>query len=276
LQGFLLKIDEAEIAAHQTDEPNAVVDLHDFKSLACAWFARPSVLRIAVVAILFSISWLFEWRFLFPALPPMLLALFAAPGHLGQRIMRPASFLGFMSLPPLGLVAAYLLIGGATLKEASAFLIRLFWVGKGTGSGWGGLTLAKAPLALAGVAESFVGARNVVYGQWMTKPLVAFEIISGLMICLALLFVAMRYVWRNRADDAVIIASALLGGTLVAGTIFNFYAQPQNPQMLINVMIWTVPAWDWSPRLRSGRPRRARTASPESDSLGGAGGRARC
>jgi hypothetical protein len=222
--------------------------------LACAWFARPRVWRIAAVAILFSISWLFEWRFLFPALPPMLLALFLAPGRFRQRIVRPALFVVFMSLPPLGLTAAYLVTGGATLDRAAAFLIRLFWVGKGMGTGWGGFAAVKAPLAAAGVGESFVGARNIDYGRWTTWPAVGMEIICGLIICLSLLVVALRYAWRNRTNDTVVIASILLGGTLVGGSVFNLYSQPQDPQMLINVMIWTVPAWALVAKAALGRP----------------------
>jgi hypothetical protein len=33
LQGFLLQIDEAEIVAHEADDPNAVVDLLDAEPL---------------------------------------------------------------------------------------------------------------------------------------------------------------------------------------------------------------------------------------------------
>ena len=37
LQGFLLQIDEAEIVAHEADEPNAIVDLFDAQSCESAW-----------------------------------------------------------------------------------------------------------------------------------------------------------------------------------------------------------------------------------------------
>lgn len=208
--------------------------------LACAWFARPSARRIAGVAILFSISWLFEWRFLFPALPPLLLALFLTPGFWWQRIVRPVTFLCGMALLPLGLAAGYFWTAGATLAQARTFFVRLFWAGKGVGSGWGGFSLAKFPLAMEGIAESFVGGRNLPYGAWMIVPV---EVFCGLAIFVALLVVAIRYAWRHRDDDAVVVAGAVLGGTLVAGTVFNLYSQPQDPQMLINVMLWTVPAW---------------------------------
>ncbi len=211
--------------------------------LACAWFAQPTARRIAPVAILFSISWLFEWRFLFPGLPPLLLTLCLAPGLPWQRILRPIQFLFFMSLAPLALTAGYVLTGGATQSRAAGFLFRLFWAGKGTGTGWAGFAAVKFPLAAGGIAESLIGARNLVYGQWTGQPVVGIEILCGLILCLALLALALRYAWRHRNDDAVVLASLLLGGVLLTGTVFNLYSQPQDPQMLLNVMIWTVPAW---------------------------------
>jgi hypothetical protein len=211
--------------------------------LACAWFARPNIRRIAAVAVLFSVSWLFEWRVLFPALPPMLLVLFLAPGFLRQRILRPVMFLFFMALLPLGLAVAYFMTGGASLGQGRRFLVHLFWAGKGVGTGWGGFSLVKFPLAVEGIAESFVGARNLWYGAWVNNPVVAAEILGGMLICAALGGIALRYVWRHRDDDAVLLSGILLGGMLAAGTVFNLYAQPQDPQMLLNVMVWTVPAW---------------------------------
>ena len=37
--------------------------------------------------------------------------------------------------------------------------------------------------------------------------------------------------------------SAIFGVTFVAGEVFNLYAQPQDPQMQINVMAWLTVGW---------------------------------
>ncbi len=44
-------------------------------ALAAVWFAQPSAPRVAAVAVLFSLGWLFEWRLMFPTLPALLAAL---------------------------------------------------------------------------------------------------------------------------------------------------------------------------------------------------------
>ena len=41
-------------------------------ALAAVWFAEPTAPRVAGIAVLFTIAWLFEWRLMFPTLPAML------------------------------------------------------------------------------------------------------------------------------------------------------------------------------------------------------------
>ena len=211
--------------------------------MACAWFARPRIREIAAVAIVFSIGWLFGWHFLFPSLPPLLLALFLAAGSPTQRLIRLASFLLFMSIPPLALALIYISTNGGDIAQGRAFLIRLFWVGKGVGTGWGGFSAAKVPLAVGGMAESLIGGSNITYGSWSAIPIVAVQMVAGTIIGLALLRLVLRYVWRNRAVPSVMTSFVVLGGTLVTGIVFNLYSQPQDPEMVISVMIWTLPAW---------------------------------
>ncbi|MDA8050842.1 MAG: hypothetical protein M0002_12680 [Rhodospirillales bacterium] len=211
--------------------------------MACAWFARPRVAQIAVVAIVFSIGWLFGWHFLFPSLPPLLLALFLATGTPVQRVARPALFLLFMSILPLALAAIYFSTSGKPLPSAVAFLIRLFWVGKGVGTGWGGFAAAKFPLAGGGMAESLIGGMNLGYGEWATSPMVARQILAGAILGIGLLGISLRYAWRNRTVPPVVTSAVVLGGTLVTGIVFNLYSQPQDPEMVISVMVWTVAAW---------------------------------
>ena len=211
--------------------------------MACAWFATPRIREIATVAIVFSIGWLFGWHFLFPSLPPLLLALFLAAGSPTQRLIRPASFLLFMSIPPLALTLVYMFTSGGHIAQGGVFLSRLFWVGKGVGTGWGGFSVAKIPLAVGGMAESLIGGSNISYDDWSTFAIIAVQIVAGAIVGLALLGLVLRYAWRNRAEPSVVTAVVILGGTLVTGFVFNLYSQPQDPEMVISVMIWTVPAW---------------------------------
>ncbi len=43
-------------------------------ALGAVWFTRPTAARVVAVATLFSLAWLFEWRLVFPTLPPLLAA----------------------------------------------------------------------------------------------------------------------------------------------------------------------------------------------------------
>jgi 4-amino-4-deoxy-L-arabinose transferase-like glycosyltransferase len=46
--------------------------------LASVWFGAATAPRIIAVALIVSIGWLFEWRLLFPVVPPMLLTLWVS------------------------------------------------------------------------------------------------------------------------------------------------------------------------------------------------------
>jgi len=222
--------------------------------LACAWFARPTAGRIAIVAMLFCLGWLWEWRLIFPTLPPMLLVLFVVHGTWFQRLARPVWFVVAMSSVPALLAIAFRISGAGGAKPAWAFFRSLFWAGKGIDSSWGGFGAPKALLGLGGLAESFIGAQNLTSLDFVRDPQAAFEITAGLAILGILLFLAARYALRHRRDANVVAATVILGGTLAAGTVFNFYAQPQDPQMVINVMLWTIPAWGLAARAMLARP----------------------
>lgn len=212
--------------------------------LACAWFAKPSYAQIATVAVVFSLGWLWQWGLLFPSLPPLLLALFLASGSWWQRIVRPAAFLIAMSAAPAVLAAIFRFTGGGNARAALNFLCRLFWAGKGVGTGWGGFAWDKVRLALSGMTESILGAHNVgTWTWWRTNPSIASDLIAGTVILIVLLGVTLGYAWRHRDDRRVVTATIILGGTFIAGSIFNLYSQPQDPQMVITPMLWTIPAW---------------------------------
>lgn len=210
--------------------------------LACAWFTRPTALCIAVVAAVFAIGWLFEWRLMFPSLPPFLLALFLARGTLIQRILRPAWFLVVMTLPPTLLAASAWLTGGRSFAGASKLVTTLFWTGKGVGTGWGGFSLAKVWLLWAGMSEDLFGGRHILTPEWPRGDHAA-EVLAGTFLGLLLAAVTLTYVWQHRKDPAVRTAFVVVGGNFACGVVFNLYSQPQDPQMQINVMIWVLFGW---------------------------------
>jgi hypothetical protein len=211
--------------------------------LACAWFAQPTRGRIAIVAGIFSVAWLWQWALLFPSLPAMLLALFVARGSWTERFLRPAWFVAAMAAVPVAITVLFCLAGNSEAKPIARFLFRVFWAGKGVGTGWGGFTWTKVLLAWVGAAESVLGAENVGSLDALHGDPVAFEMRVGALILVALAAALVMYAWTHRRDPRVLAALSVLGGTLLAGTVFNLYAQPQDPQMVISVMIWTVPGW---------------------------------
>src|SRR5262245_25645147 len=54
--------------------------------LAALWFDRPTNTRAAIVATMFTLGWLIEWRLIFPTLPALVLALVASDGSVRRRL----------------------------------------------------------------------------------------------------------------------------------------------------------------------------------------------
>jgi len=211
--------------------------------LAAVWFGRPTPMRIVTVAVVVTIGWLFEWRLLFPVVPPMLLALWLSGENWKERFTRPALFaLGLCVLPFL--VTVFISYQTSlTLKEGLELFGRLFWVGKGVGTGWGGFSWAKTLLVWPGMAESLVGGRHLASSDWMHYPANIWEVVSGTVILLTLLILSLRFVYSERGNPTVLAHFVIFGGTLLGGQLFNAYSQPMEPQMQINAMPWVIPAW---------------------------------
>ncbi len=205
-------------------------------ALASIWFAEPTRLRIAVVAVLFAIAWMFEWRLMFPTLPAMLLAIGLGPGRALQRLERAVLFLGVMVATAW---TAMSLWGPQPYNVPS--VLDLLWTGKGVDSGWAGFTPRKIGFLWAGMTQYLSGGRNVseldiIYTMWR-------ELLVSSAIVVFLASGALVILWRNRhAVDARVLAT-VFGITFGAGEILNFYSQPQDPQMQINVMAWLTIAW---------------------------------
>jgi hypothetical protein len=210
--------------------------------MAAGWFGRPTVLRIAAVALVFACGWLVEWRLMFPALPPFLLALLLAPGTASQRVMRPMLFLLFMAVPPLVVTLLAWSDGAYGAASAAALFKGLFWAGKGVGSGWAGFSIAKVWYLWAGMSEAVMSGRHVLYPNWINRP-EATGVFAGTALGLVLAAACLVHVARRTANPAVRGAFIVVGGTLACGMVFNLYSQPQDPQMQINVMIWPLFGW---------------------------------
>jgi len=203
--------------------------------LAGLWFDRPTARRVIGVGILFTLGWLIEWRLIFPTLPALLLALAIA------------------ELPPkrrAGMVAVLLVTIVATAgivqqiwegHNGAVGLHDLLWTGKGVDSGWAGVGLAKVWMMLAGIGSylfAFATLASPVEAEAAALPL-----ILSTLIQLAILVACVAVSWRHRADRRLRAVAVIFLGTLGAGQLLNFYSQPQDPQMQINVMSWLTVAW---------------------------------
>jgi hypothetical protein len=204
-------------------------------ALAGLWFDRPTHARVALVGALFTLGWMIEWRLLFPTLPALVLALALAP----QRPLRRGALIGT-------LVVSIVVVAGLVQLWSERYpgavgLHDLLWTGKGVTTGWAGLTWDKAWMMLSGVGNYFL-----IVGGWV-DPLLAKRTAGPLIASVllqAIIFVAAVVVLSPRRHEPRLRAVAIVFlGTLGAGQVLNLYAQPQDPQMQINVMPWLTVAW---------------------------------
>jgi hypothetical protein len=209
--------------------------------MAAGWFSAPTPARIALVAIVFSAGWLFEWRLLFPSLPPLLLALVLADGRPGQRILRPILFIGAMAIAP-ALIALAAGLSGRGISGALDLFATLFWTGKGVGSGWAGFTTDKLWLWWSGAAGAVFSSRHIMDAAWFGGPHLA-EVLLGSVLGFTLAAICIAWAMRRHRDPRVRVAIVVVGGTFACGVVFNLYSQPQDPQMQVNVMTWTLFGW---------------------------------
>ena len=203
--------------------------------LAGLWFARPTYRQIAIVSAVFTLGWLVEWRLMFPTLPAFGLALLLSQGDWRARGLRVVTLI-------VSVVATAGIVELCWEGHNGAMgLPDLLWTGKAVGSGWAGLSWDKAWMMLSGVGNYFL-----ILGGFV-DPLSARRAMAPLLVSVALqvvLFATCVVLLWPRRDDKRLRATALVFlGTLGAGQAMNFYAQPQDPQMQINVMPWLTIAW---------------------------------
>ena len=203
--------------------------------LAGLWFDRPTDTRVGLVGVLFTLGWLIEWRLIFPTLPALVLALALSDGPPLQRLRRIGT-----------LIATILVVSGFVQllwagHNGAVGLLDILWTGKGVLTGWAGLSWDKAWMMLSGL-----GNYVLLVGGWV-DPLSAKQAAAPLAVSVLLqmaIFVASVVVlWPRRSDRRLRAIAIVFLGTLGAGEVLNFYSQPQDPQMQINVMPWLTVAW---------------------------------
>ena len=202
-------------------------------ALAGLWFSAPSTLRVAAVAVLFTIAWLFEWRLLFPTLPAMLLALWLCERRFAWRLRWIALFLVVMVATVCAAALAWHGHRGAVGP------LDLLYTGKGVDSVWSGFTWAKVWYLWEGMASHLLGTGLTLI------PAVGWDLwrILSTLAILAIALVALRVLWSERDDPQIRAVVAVFGGTFVAGEVFNLYSQPNDPQMQLTVMQWLPIGW---------------------------------
>ncbi|MDP2332813.1 MAG: hypothetical protein Q8M19_19165 [Reyranella sp.] len=204
-------------------------------ALAGLWFDRPTYARVAIVAAVFTLGWLMEWRLIFPTLPALLLALALSDGPASRRVMHI-----FM------LLAAILAVSGVVQllwdgHNGAVGLHDMLWTGKGVASGWAGVSWDKAWMMLSGIGNYFLVMGGFV--DPLAARRAAFPLTVSVLLQAAIFVAAATILWPRRADRRLRAIAIVFLGTLAAGQALNFYAQPQDPQMQINVMPWLTVAW---------------------------------
>ena len=203
--------------------------------LAGLWFDRPSHRRVGLVGALFTLGWLIEWRLMFPTLPALVLALALSEGRPPRRL----ALIGTLVVSILAVSGIVELLWEG--HSGAMGLHDILWTGKGVTTGWAGLSADKAWMMLSGIGNYFL-----IVGGWV-DPLSARRAAGPLVVSVLLqaaIFVASVIVlWPQRADRRLRAIAVVFLGTLGAGQVLNLYAQPQDPQMQINVMPWLTVAW---------------------------------
>jgi hypothetical protein len=204
-------------------------------ALAGLWFDHPTWRRIALVGVLFTLGWLIEWRLMFPTLPALVLALLMAPEPMARRLRH-----------VLVLVASILATSGIVQlswegHNGAIGLHDILWTGKGVATGWAGLSWDKAWMMLSGVGNYLLLVGGYVDPRSAREALVP---LSFSILLQAAIFIAIVVLlWPRRHEPRLRAVAIVFLGTLGAGQVLNFYSQPQDPQMQLNVMPWLTVAW---------------------------------
>jgi hypothetical protein len=220
--------------------------------LAGLWFDRPTLWRVAGVAALFTLGWLIEWRLIFPTLPALVLALALSPGRPAGRLAR----IGVLLVVIVAVAGIVQLLSGG--HPGAVSLPDLLWTGKGVATGWAGLGWDKAWMMLSGIGNYFL-----LVGGWfdpLSARRAALPLLLSAGVQVAILVASLIVLWPRQREPRLRSIAVVFLGTLAAGQVLNFYSQPQDPQMQINVMSWLTVAWGLL--LATLMPRSRRWAAP--------------
>jgi hypothetical protein len=204
-------------------------------ALAGLWFDRPTWRRVAIVGAVFTLGWLIEWRLLFPTLPAFVLALLIAPEPLKNRV-------GHV----LVLLASILAVSGIVQllwegHNGAIGLHDILWTGKGVATGWAGITWDKAWMMLSGIGNYLLLLGGFVDPKSAKEA--AGTLAISVLLQSAIFIASVVLLWPRRDEPRLRAVAVVFLGTLGAGQVLNFYSQPQDPQMQINVMPWLAVAW---------------------------------
>jgi hypothetical protein len=203
--------------------------------MAALWFDRPTWRRVVLVGAVFTIAWLMEWRLIFPTLCGLLLALAVADLPLRRRA-------GLIATLLVTIVAVAGIVQQIWEGHNGAMgLPDLLWTGKGIDTGWGGFGWAKAWMMLSGLGNYFLVTGS--YFDPSSARNAALPLSCSVLLQLAILVVGIVLLWPHRTDRRLRAIAAVFMGTLAAGQVMNFYSQPQDPQMQVNVMVWLTVTW---------------------------------
>ncbi|CAN5847510.1 hypothetical protein BH11PSE3_BH11PSE3_27600 [soil metagenome] len=203
-------------------------------ALGSVWLVQPSAARVVAVSVLFSLAWLMEWRLMFPTLPAMLVALWLCEA-------RPARRLGWIALFLVTMLATAAAVAWAWQGHDKAVgPLDLIWTGKAVRSVWAGFTWPKVGYLWDGMVAYLLGA-----GVAALPGIPGWDIwrYTSTIWMLAVAAVAVPMLWHARQEPGARALAAIFGVTFLAGSVFNLYSQPQDPQMQINVMAWLTVAW---------------------------------
>jgi hypothetical protein len=204
-------------------------------ALAGLWFDAPTWRRVAIVGAVFTLGWLIEWRLMFPTLPALALALLIVREPMKRR-------LGHVVV----LIASILAVSGIVQlawegHNGAIGLHDILWTGKGVASGWAGVVWDKAWMMLSGVGNYLLLVGGFVDPRSAKAAMVPLSLSILLQVAILALCVVLH--WPRRHEARLQVVAVVFLGTLGAGQVLNFYAQPQDPQMQVNVMAWLFVAW---------------------------------
>lgn len=205
-------------------------------TLACLWFTALTWQRVVILSALFTLAWLLEWRLLFPTLPALLILLALGQGTAWRRIANIGLFLAVM----VAIAKVAILLWGPHSGNVGP-VSELLWTGKGIDSGWAGFTAVKFTFMWVGITQYLAGGINL--GDLTYLPGMLSEMRCSTAFIVGLAIASLIILWKKRHSPEHQAVAVVFGTTFVAGQLMNLYAQPQDPQMQLNVMPWLTVAW---------------------------------